>query len=98
MNNKELFRAFPEIKRLAVKLAEDGVPTSKISDELGVPTSFIYRWRKEAKFRTLLMENSENLRARNDMIRRLNYLRHAETDQIEPQDPYGSRDALLAAP
>ena len=98
MNNKEIFKAFPEIKSLAVQLAKDGVPTQKISEELGVPASFIYRWRKDDKFRKLLMQNSEHLRARNDMIRRLNFLRHMEiVEKNEPQDPYGSRDPVLAA-
>ena len=96
MNNKEIFQAFPEIKTLAVRLSCDGVPTSRISEELGVPASFIYRWKKAEKYRKLLMQNSEHLRARNDMIRRLNLLKYTELVADEPEDPYGSRDSLLA--
>ena len=95
MNNKEIFQAFPEIKTLAVQLSGDGVPTARISSELGVPASFIYRWRKAEKYRKLLMQNSENLRARNDMIRRLNQLRYTELSH-EPQDQHRSGDLALA--
>lgn len=95
LTNKELYRSFPEIKKLAVELNESGVPTSRISEALGVPTSFIYRWKKEAMIRKLLMQNSENLRARSDIMNKLHDLK---VSQHEPENSHGSRDALLAAP
>ena len=96
MTNNELFRSFPEIRSMVVELSNEGVSIAKISKTIGMPASVIYRWRKDAMIKRLIMQNSENLRARNDMIRRLNFLRHSELIQGESEDPYGSGDTLLA--
>ena len=96
MTNSELFRSFPELRSMVVELSNEGVSISKISEAIGMPASVIYRWRKDAMIKGLIMQNSENLRARSDMIRKLNFLRHSELIQGEPENPHRSGNTLLA--
>lgn len=96
LSNNEIYRAFPEIKSLVVELSEEGVPVSKLSETIDMPASVIYRWRKNAMVRRLLMQNSENLRARSDIIRKLELLRHTELVEDEFKDPHGCGDTDMA--
>lgn len=75
MNDRDLYKNFPEIRQLAVEILEEGVPSRLLAETLGIPRSYLYRWQKDKMVQYLLVKNPANIRRRDEIISSLQSLR-----------------------
>ena len=86
LSDRELYKAFPEIKDLAVEVLREGVPSRMVAETLDIPRSYLYRWQKDGMVSHLLEKNPANMKRRSEIMTSLRALRKfVDSSQISTE-------------